>query len=409
VRYGGRALTDGRPLAAYGITRGSTLELVPIEPSGGGELPSGSPLLSSPTHGLYEDWRRACAGLATGNTPKLAPAGTGGSYFIQDVSGRSVAVFKPADEEPGGASNPRGLSVSPSGEGLRKGTRAGEGAVREVAAYLLDHGRFSGVPPTALVTCKVSTSPGADADGGGGTLGAAAPAAPKVGSLQQFVRAEGDLEERGTSGLPPGEVHKIAVLDLRLGNTDRNGANILLRRDADGTPRLTPIDHGYCLPASLEDLSFEWLYWPQAKVPFDRTTLAYIAGLDAEADVQLLAAHGLRLRPECARVLRVCTLLLQRGAAAGLTAHQIGAIACRQAFTKSPLEKLHHRAMQLAAAEGGGGGGGGPRVAAGGPLDLRADGAARDAAYLAHLGALLDAFLPEVKLEHGDGDGDLLL
>ena len=30
----------------------------------------------------------------------------------------------------------------------------GEGAVREVAAFLLDHDHFSGVPPTALVSCQ---------------------------------------------------------------------------------------------------------------------------------------------------------------------------------------------------------------------------------------------------------------
>ena len=38
-----------------------------------------------------------------------------------------VAVFKPEDEEPLAANNPRGLNVrSATGEGLRKGTRVGE-------------------------------------------------------------------------------------------------------------------------------------------------------------------------------------------------------------------------------------------------------------------------------------------
>ena len=36
----------------------------------------------------------------------------------------------------------------------RKGIQPGEGAVREVAAFLLDHGHFAGVPPTALVSCR---------------------------------------------------------------------------------------------------------------------------------------------------------------------------------------------------------------------------------------------------------------
>lgn len=55
----------------------------------------------------------------------------------------------------------------------------------------------AGVPPTALVSAFVDAS-----DGG----------AVKVGSLQQFVEAEGDCEERGYSSFPVQEVHKIAVL-----------------------------------------------------------------------------------------------------------------------------------------------------------------------------------------------------
>ena len=41
--------------------------------------------------------------------------------------------------------------------------------------------------------------------------------------MQAYVDAEGDCEERGISRLPAREVHKIAVLDMRLGNCDRNG------------------------------------------------------------------------------------------------------------------------------------------------------------------------------------------
>ncbi len=43
--------------------------------------------------------------------------------------------------------NPRmGLGRSPDGHGLRKGICPGEGAVREVAAYLLDHQVLSRLP-----------------------------------------------------------------------------------------------------------------------------------------------------------------------------------------------------------------------------------------------------------------------
>jgi hypothetical protein len=102
------------------------------------------------------------------------------------------AINNPKGRIPGSSSDlSSGSGSTKSGsssgsEGLRRGTKPGEGAVREVAAYVLDHGHFSGVPPTALVSAYVSD------DSGSGTGGAV-----KVGSLQQFVESEGDCEERG--------------------------------------------------------------------------------------------------------------------------------------------------------------------------------------------------------------------
>lgn len=49
------------------------------------------------------------------------------------------------------------------------------------------------------------------------------PSSTCVRAVQAYVEAEGDCEERGISRLPAHEVHKIAVLDMRLGNCDRNG------------------------------------------------------------------------------------------------------------------------------------------------------------------------------------------
>ena len=47
--------------------------------------------------------------------------------------------------------------------------------------------------------------------------------------MQAYVEALGDCEERGISHLPAHEVHKIAVLDMRLGNCDRNGGRLFFR------------------------------------------------------------------------------------------------------------------------------------------------------------------------------------
>lgn len=48
---------------------------------------------------------------------------------------------------------------------------------------------------------------------------------------------------------------------------------------------LIPIDHGYTLPSTisgLTDLWFEWLKWPQAKVPFGVEEQRYIDRLNPD-------------------------------------------------------------------------------------------------------------------------------
>lgn len=96
------------------------------------------------------------------------------------------------------------------------------------------------------------------------------------------------------------DVHRLGILDVRLYNTDRHSGNILVRRPADLSSHggeaaaralaaaaaaadmafdslslslrteqrveLIPIDHGYCLPESLDAVYFEWLFWPQVRI-----------------------------------------------------------------------------------------------------------------------------------------------
>jgi hypothetical protein len=57
--------------------------------------------------------------------------------------------------------------------------------------------------------------------------------------------------------------------------------------------------------------------------------LEYVRRLDADRDLALLAQHGLSIRPECARVLRVLTALLKKAAARRMTPFEIASIMCR--------------------------------------------------------------------------------
>lgn len=130
------------------------------------------------------------ASVGTVQTERPARAGVSGTYLIRGArSGAVVGVFKPTDEEPSDVAGVSGdvplEEVDPSlpllspvtyesehhgswpedlSLGLASVPRArvshrmglfvkGEGAAKEVAAYLLDHGRFAGVPQTALARC----------------------------------------------------------------------------------------------------------------------------------------------------------------------------------------------------------------------------------------------------------------
>jgi phosphatidylinositol 4-kinase type 2 len=286
---------------------------------------------------LAHSFDLAREGLLMGNAPQLSQGGNGGAYFLKGINGKPAAVFKPADEEPFAPNNPRGHRASHNGEGMRKGTKAGEGATREVAAYLLDHGGFAGVPATSLANLTDS-----EQDDG------------KLGSLQEYVENTAEAEEFGPSMFPTEEVHKITILDIRLANTDRNAGNILVQSDEDGKiVRLIPIDHGYALPHTLEDVCFEWEFWPQATQPYSDDVKEYVAMLDADEDIEYLRENDIELAPSSERVLRVCTTLLKEAVARDFRAADIASMLNRKnANRKSDIEKIAAQAASTAIAEG---------------------------------------------------------
>uniref|UniRef100_A0A7R9V548 1-phosphatidylinositol 4-kinase n=1 Tax=Chlamydomonas euryale TaxID=1486919 RepID=A0A7R9V548_9CHLO len=291
---------------------------------------------------------RAAAGLLAGYAPSLAAEGMGGTYVMCGPDGAPVGVLKPADEEPLAPNNPRGNVGSALGAaGLKPSVRVGEAAVREVAAHLLDHGGFARVPASALVRARH----------GALRYGVGEASTPKLASLQAYVEHECDMNDVGPGSFATADVHRIGILDIRLFNTDRHAGNILVRHvpaadgaassdaAADSPCELVPIDHGFCLPETLDAPYFEWLHWPQAKQPFSADELAYIRSLDAAADAAMLRARLPQLRPGSLRVLQLTTALLQRCADAGMTLFDIGSLLTRPFLGggvegPSPLERM---------------------------------------------------------------------
>ena len=146
-------------------------------------------------------------------------AGQTGTVFALEIGGEKIAVFKPAE-----------------GEGFtRKSIEAGQGSVREEAAYLVD--RVCGLKADVPVTSRASICVE------GKTL---------QGSVQQFVAdVVGFVEDfamprdlEAAHGFVNREaVEALALLDMRIFNMDRHSGNLLLLRK-EKPHSLGPIDHG---------------------------------------------------------------------------------------------------------------------------------------------------------------------
>ncbi|KAJ6831543.1 phosphatidylinositol 4-kinase gamma 5-like [Iris pallida] len=300
--------------------------------------------------------------MKSGLDPIPVHSGLGGAYYFRNSRGESVAIVKPTDEEPFAPNNPKGFVGKAIGQpGLKRSVRVGETGFREVAAYLLDHDRFANVPPTVLVKITHSifhVNEGVNC--GNNKAYARQPRAiSKIASFQQFMAHDFDASDHGTSSFPVAAVHRIGILDIRIFNTDRHAGNLLVREVEGGVGRfgsqteLIPIDHGLCLPESLEDPYFEWIHWPQASIPFSDDELKYIANLDPVRDSDMLRMELPMVREACLRVLVLCTIFLKEAAAFGLCLAEIGEMMSRE-FTgreeePSELEVVCIEARRLVA------------------------------------------------------------
>jgi hypothetical protein len=248
--------------------------------------------------------------------PTPTEEGSGGVYNLPSPHANAdpLAILKPSDEE----------------SGMRGGIDKGEACLREVAAFLLDHNRFAGVPMTTLVEGNHPSLPKATGclSPQVQLLSSGSSSFVKIGSLQQFEKCKGpsgDISHTKIASVL--EVQKIAITDLRILNADRHEANILFKKREDGLCELVPIDHGLSLRsvASASRMDLYWLQWPQCKAPFCQEALDFITSLDIGADIQTLEQLNIHGRP-IQWFFAACTLL-KAGCNAGLSAYDM-AILC---------------------------------------------------------------------------------
>jgi len=276
-------------------------------------------------------------GLIT-NKPELCEEGTGGTYFLKNTQNTNVAVFKPKNEEPMCAQNPK--KDQSTNDFHFKGFYPGEGALREVLAHQIDNG-FAGVPETHLV--EVSHWIFTDEKGISGTPGSNIKV--KQGSSQEFISdVICSVDDMGYSKFSLHDVQKIAILDMLLVNCDRNGGNILVRKNSY---KLVPIDHAFCLPdyRHLTDLQwFEWLTWKQVKQAPISEVVSFIENFDIEDAVK--KATALDIKQESIITLQLAYTFLKLAVKQNLTLCEIGKLMCSNANNPSLFSKLVNESIQ---------------------------------------------------------------
>ena len=302
----------------------------------------------------------ANAGLAR-HAGVLTNEGSGGVYIIRSSSGRTLAVYKPSEEEPYAPRNPRGrVGRLGANSPLRPGFRVGKGFTRERAVFLMDSNSLipAGVPQTVTVTStntntntNINTNTNTNTNTSNAVTKHASSTGPSsflspsfsrvssqttttssnlqltavtnpgylpsnqllngdFGSLQQFCPSVGTMDDYGTNGLDVLNTQLIACLDIRTMNQDRHGANLLVT----ATRQLVPIDHGFALPSAynLDRTTFYWSTFPQiCNQPPTKAVIELVKSLDTVKDAKLLKDCGIDAPSILS--MRIGTKLLQTG------------------------------------------------------------------------------------------------
>uniref|UniRef100_A0AC34QZI3 Phosphatidylinositol 4-kinase type 2 n=1 Tax=Panagrolaimus sp. JU765 TaxID=591449 RepID=A0AC34QZI3_9BILA len=220
--------------------------------------------------------------------PQLIPSGSSGSYFVYDEKKNFLAVFKPKDEEPFAALNPkwpkffqRILCFCCFG---RACLIPNHGYLSETGASLVDDRLgLNIVPKTRIVKLLSPTF-----FYGRGCI--KQDIKPKEGSFQLFVHgyksAADVLEEwnhKGTTGMSNEETEtftilfqKLCILDYVIRNTDRHNDNWLIRHVPNEEISIAAIDNGLAFPVKHPEYAsrfrkfpFNWSELSWAKIPLN--------------------------------------------------------------------------------------------------------------------------------------------
>ncbi|MDN3505420.1 MAG: hypothetical protein P0S95_07590 [Rhabdochlamydiaceae bacterium] len=280
-----------------------------------------------------------CCQSETGNdwcSPEKTAFGLSGSYFIKDVEGNIVGVFKPVDEEMGqihGADKIIGYPHIRVAGSAAVGVQKGHGAIFEVLAYKLsDHFHNVNVPETV----RVSLASNKFSFKGGDQEACTEADLTKVGSLQKFVSGTvGKKIEGAARSFKPIEAitkraqfEEMMAFDLAFYATDRNSGNIIV--DDQGNIHL--IDHSVLLAEGhRSSMNCRWRNSEAASKPFSEDTKTQILSLDLEeivSDIEkTFTEAGVSEVPDgYIESLKHSLAILKAGVKLGFTAGEIAAL-----------------------------------------------------------------------------------
>ncbi|XP_053406741.1 phosphatidylinositol 4-kinase type 2-alpha-like isoform X1 [Mercenaria mercenaria] len=275
-----------------------------------------------PDDPIFQDIvRQAEDAIEFGHYPERIYQGSSGSYFVKDTKNKTIAVFKPKDEEPYGQLNPKWTKwlhklCCPCCFG-RSCLVPNQGYLSEAGASLVDQKLQLNIVPTtkvvrlcsqtfnynALDRAKASTKKMINRNFSQiGRRFNRIGLPGKAGSFQLFVNGFKDadywLRRFDNEALPESTARKfqhlferLVVLDYIIRNTDRGNDNWLIKyepatADTDGKVEaewsyvenpdisIAAIDNGLAFPFKHPDewraYPYHWAWLPQAKVPFSQ-------------------------------------------------------------------------------------------------------------------------------------------
>ncbi len=257
-----------------------------------------------------------------GIRPQGTDEGCSGSYFLKDIDGKKLAIFKPSDEEVLASNTSKFSSkmkrifyrIFPHFSPTAVRCMSGEGYKAEEASSRISEGLdLPTVPFTRITRFTHPDFYYSTEDRTSGTL------PEKEGSLQTFIQesqtAEVSLSISNNSrfrprlyqwllSLPPWtnflkarvsqeEFERFVVIDFIIGNLDRHFANWMINNKDE----IKAIDNGYAMPhkhtESRRTNQHLWKILPHAEIPFGETAKKIIAQLRKQNSAQDLADRGL--------------------------------------------------------------------------------------------------------------------